>query len=116
MQSTTTFSRGDIVVIPYPFSEFNVVKNRPALVISTDGFLAGRHDVVIAAITSRSRNPPLYGDYVLKDWREGGLIRPSVVTGLLRTAKTYRILRKIGAISPQDLLNYEEVLRHSLGL
>ena len=116
MQSTTTFSRGDIVVVPYPFSELNIIKNRPALVLSTDEFLAGRHDVVIAAITSRVRTPPLYGDYVLRDWREGGLIRPSVVTGLLRTAKTYRILRKIGAISPHDLGNYESVLRRSLGL
>ena len=116
MRSTTTFSRGDIVVVPYPFSELAIIKNRPALVLSADSFLSGRQDVVIAAITSRIGNPPLYGDHVLRDWEQAGLPRPSVLTGLLRTAKTYRILRRMGSISPYDLESYESILRRSLGL
>ena len=115
-RSTTTFSRGDIVVVPYPFAELDAIKNRPALVLSTDALLAGRYDVVLAAITSRLRIPPLSGDYVLEDWEAGGLLRPSVVTGVLRTAKVYRILRKMGEISPVDLRGYETVLQSSLGL
>lgn len=115
-QSTTTFRRGAVVVVPYPFSELSVIKNRPALVLSSSEFLDNRHDVILAAITSRIRDPLLTGDYMLKDWSECGLPRPSVVTAILRTAKTYRVFRKVGEVSDRDLRSYEAVLRRSLGL
>ena len=42
------FVKGDVVVVPYPFSDFSAVKRRPALVIAE---LTG-DDVILSQITS----------------------------------------------------------------
>jgi mRNA interferase MazF len=116
MQSTTTYSRGDIVLVPYPFSDRLVVKNRPALIISSAAYHSSRYEVVIAAITSRIRSPLLIGDYLIQDWRGSGLSRPSVVTGILRTAKAYLIRRHLGKLPARELVAVTGTLREALEL
>ena len=67
------FVKGDIVIIPFPFSDLSASKKRPAFVAAS---LAG-NDVILCQITSRP-----FGDrYALaieqKDFATGGLNRPS---------------------------------------
>jgi mRNA-degrading endonuclease toxin of MazEF toxin-antitoxin module len=45
-----TFVKGDVVVIPFPFSDLSATKRRPALVIAS---LSG-DDVILCQITSRT--------------------------------------------------------------
>ena len=52
MPSTTTYSRGDIVLVPFPFTDLSSAKQRPALVVSADAFNSIRDDVLVASITS----------------------------------------------------------------
>ena len=42
MPSTTTYKRGQVIVVNVPFSNHTGIKPRPALVISTDAF---HHDL-----------------------------------------------------------------------
>src|SRR5437867_12540100 len=51
MPSTTSFNQGDVVLVPFPFTDLSAVKQRPALVLSTDRLNKVRPDVVVAAIT-----------------------------------------------------------------
>ncbi len=53
MPSTTIFRRGDIVLVPFPFTDLTATKQRPGLVISSDIFNATHEDVVLLAITSQ---------------------------------------------------------------
>ena len=53
MPSTTRFRRGDIVLVPFPFTDLTSSKRRPALVVSPDSFNQAMQDVVLAAITSQ---------------------------------------------------------------
>jgi len=58
-----SYSKGDIVVIPVPFTDNQTTKKRPAIVVSNnDVHLAG--DVVVVQITSQYKNDsfnfPLY--------------------------------------------------------
>jgi mRNA interferase MazF len=53
MPSTTSYKRGDVVLVPFPFTDLTGAKQRPALVISSDVFNFSRDDVLIAAITSQ---------------------------------------------------------------
>ena len=115
-RSTTTCSRGDVVLVPFEFSDRPVAKRRPALVISSDPYHASRQDVVIAAITSRIRRPLLFGDHFIKDWRASGLPKPSATTAIVRTVKRAMLARRLGALSAADLRAVDERLARALGL
>jgi mRNA interferase MazF len=56
MPSTTRYKRGDIVLVPFPFTDLSSSKRRPALVISPDVFNDQTQDLVVAAITSQLTN------------------------------------------------------------
>lgn len=53
MPSTTIFKRGDIVLVPFPFTDLSSTKQRPALIVSSDALNTVRDDVLVAAITSQ---------------------------------------------------------------
>ena len=53
MPSTIRYKRGDIVLVPFPFTDLTSSKRRPALVVSPDGFNDHSQDLVVAAITSQ---------------------------------------------------------------
>jgi mRNA interferase MazF len=53
MPSTTSYKRGDVVLVPFPFTDLTAIKQRPALVISADAVNSTRDDVVVIAITSQ---------------------------------------------------------------
>jgi hypothetical protein len=53
---------------------------------------------------------------VVKDWQEAGLLRRSLVTGLILTVTLETIQRKLGTLSTQDAQGMESSLRLSLGV
>ena len=116
MWSTTTHSRGDIVLVPFAFSDRTGFKPRPTLVLSSSAFHARRADIIVAALTSRIREPLLTGDYHIQDWRACGLRRPTVATAILRTVKSFQVMSKVGVLPAPELRQYDELLRSSLGL
>lgn len=78
-----TFEQGDVVRVPFPYTDRPVRQHRPALVISTSGIGEGRRLVWVLMITS-AVNKPWPGDVNLGDhYRGAGLPAPSLV----RTAK-----------------------------
>jgi mRNA-degrading endonuclease toxin of MazEF toxin-antitoxin module len=111
----TSCSRGDIVLVRFVFADEIGAKQRPGLIVSTDRYHRGRHDAILAAITSNVGRL-LFGDYKIRAWREAGLLFPSTVTGILRTIKQEMIVRKIGELPAQDLREVETKLRNALGL
>ena len=115
-QSTMTCSHGDVVYVPFMFTDKPVVKNRPALIVSSAEYHASRREIVIAAITSRIRDPLFVGDHVIDDWRECGLATPSVVTCILWTVKSAMIRRKLGEMSADDLNAFHQGFARAFGL
>jgi mRNA interferase MazF len=115
-RSTTTYSCGDVVFVEFQFTDRPVAKNRPALVISSDAYHASRREVIIAAVTSRVRNPLLTGDHLIDQWQQCGLAKPSVATGIIRTVKATMIGRTLGVMPEEDLRAYQRVLSQALGL
>lgn len=94
------FVKGDVVVVPFPFSDLTQAKRRPALVIAT---LAG-DDLILCQITSQN----ITDRYAIRlqgsDFSEGGLnptsnIRPN----RLFTADRGIILYKVGQLKTEKL-------------
>ena len=101
MPSTTSFSQGDVVLVPFPFTDLSAVKQRPALVLSPDRLNKMRTDVVVAAITSQI--PEVIGeDEVLlsdADQRTAGLPKASIIKlGKIFTIHQGLIRKKLGSM------------------
>jgi mRNA interferase MazF len=115
MPSTTSYERGDVVLVRFVFADEHGAKRRPVLVLSGADYHAGRQEVIVAALTSNvSRLLP--GDHLIKDWQGAGLPRPSVATGILRTIKQSMIERPFARMPARDLRAFQQLLRTTLGL
>ncbi len=119
MPSTTTFRRGQVIVVNVPFSDRSGTKPRPGLVISTEAFHARLPDLVVCPISSQPRfyRRPGPGDCPLRDWRATGLRHPSTVriSKILAVDKSI-IKRAVGSLSPPDLARVAVAVRQALGL
>jgi len=94
------FIKGDVVVIPFPFSDLTQTKRRPALVISA---LEG-DDVILCQITSRT----IKDNYAIplgdKDFKTGELKQSSNVRpNRIFTADSQIILYKAGSLTVNRL-------------
>lgn len=95
MRNTIAGNCGDVVLVPFVFSDESCQKRRPALVVSAAAYHRARRETIVAAITSNVRRGP-FGDHVVVQWKDSGLLFPSVVTGIIRTITRSMIERKLG--------------------
>lgn len=90
------FVKGDIVVLPFPFSDLSSSKKRPSLVLVD---LPG-DDIVLCQITSQSSADPNAISLFQSDFIAGNLFRDSYIrSGRIFTASKSIILYKVGSIS-----------------
>lgn len=99
---TTSYSRGDVVLVQFVFAEGLGAKRRPAIVLSSPAYHAGRQESIVSAVTSNT-DRILFGDHLIRGWKSAGLLYPSVATGIIRTIKQSAIERKLGSLSAFDL-------------
>lgn len=97
--------KGDVVVIPFPYSDLSRSKKRPALVAATiDG-----DDVILCQITGEMRLDRYSVGVTGEDFIEGNLDFPSIIRpNRLFTADTSVIIRKIGAIKKDKMKEVEK--------
>lgn len=112
----TAYKRGDVVLVPFPFSDLVGVKRRPALVLSTPEFTDASGDVVIAQITSRTNAPPIPGDHSVSIWKQAGLLAPSLVRARITTLRANLIVRVLGQMPPSEMKPIDKGLSVALGL
>ncbi len=53
MPHTTPYKKGDIILVPFPFSDKTFSKKRPAVVISSDVYNSQYFDIIIMAIKKK---------------------------------------------------------------
>ena len=84
-------SRGDIVLIPVPFTDLTSARKRPVIVISNDQYNSFLEDIVVVAMTSNP-SPTRYSFVVTSaDLVAGTLNRP----GRVRADKIYTLSQRI---------------------
>ena len=112
----TGYSRGDVVLVPYPMGDRLSSRKRPAVVVGTGSQGEGAAEVLIAQVTGRLDGPSRPGDHRLADWQKAGILRPSLVRARLATLPAAAIIRRLGALNEDDLRGVETGLREALEL
>jgi mRNA interferase MazF len=114
MPSTISFSQGDIVLVPFPFTDLSATKQRPAFVLSPERLNKARPDLVVVAVTSQVPSALSDDDVLLSDadLQSAGLPKRSIIKlGKIFTIHQGLVRKKLGRI-PQSTL--EEVLQKLL--
>jgi PemK-like protein. len=94
------FVRGDVVIIPFPFSDISANKKRPALVLA----VIGVEDLLLCQITSRNRLDDRAIEIGPTDFAQGELSIVSYVRcGKLFAANRAIIERKAGTLLDSSL-------------
>ena len=106
------YSRGDILLVRYPFSDLSGAKVRPAVVVNAPH---PSMDCFVVPLTSQlSYLQP--GEFSLSNWEKEGLNVPTAVKRGIYTIHPSLIAKLIGHLSAKDYRILEESLRKWLGL
>ena len=94
------FIKGDVVILPFPFSDLTSVKKRPALVVAT---MLG-DDIILAQITSKAVSDTYSIDISSSDFSSGSLNQDSLVRpNRLFTADSNIVSYKAGSLKSSKL-------------
>ena len=93
----TTYNKGDILLVSFPFTTGASGKNRPALVVLD----SGDNDVLVARVTTQRHGTA--SDISIVHWRAAGLLAPSQVRlEKLVTLEKSLVRRTLGGLQPAD--------------
>ena len=108
----SNYSRGEVVLVRYPFSDLSGSKVRPAVVVSAPH---SSKDVLIVPLTSRTTSL-LAGEFVLADWSQASLNVETAVKRGIYTVDQNLVAQKLGKLSNSDLGELSDTLRRWLDL
>ena len=108
--STSRFSFGDVVLVPFPFTDQSGTKKRPAVVVSSHGDNASRRDIVIMAITSQVRTPLAFGEAMVGDWQGAGLVKTSSLKPVFTTIEQGLVVRVMGKLATADIQALRQII------
>lgn len=110
--SILNYSKNDIILVRYPFSDLSSSKVRPAVVVSA---AHQSQDRFIVPLTSKTK-ALLLGEFVLSDWAAVGLNVPTAVKRGLYTVHQSLIINTIGTLTEPDIKQLACSLEGWLGL
>ena len=111
----TDYKFGDIVLVPFPFTDQTTTKRRPTVIVSSNAYNQDKPNIVIMAVTSQTRDSDYFGDVRIQDWQHAGLLKPSVVKPIMTTVEKGLVIRKLGSIADSDRAALNEGLQSILG-
>ncbi len=107
-----SYSKPEIVLVRYPFSDLTSSKVRPAVVVNAAHV---SQDLFIVALTSKTSGL-LAGKFVLTEWRAEGLNVETAVKRGIYTIKETLVRKRVGELENADAEQLEKSLRSWLDL
>jgi mRNA interferase MazF len=90
---------GEVVLVPFPFSDLSQSKIRPAVCLAD----AGRGDWILCQVTSSPYGDPLAYPLHASDFASGGLLVASfALPGKLFSAHAGLVLRSVAVLTPNS--------------
>ena len=102
-----SLKKGDVVVVPFPFSDLSAAKKRPAFVVTVlDG-----DDIILCQITSEARFDSYSLTLTEEDFKKGSLQQTSMVRpNRIFTADKSIISYKVGSLKEKKAKEVEEII------
>ena len=98
----TRFQPWDVVLVPFPYTERNYTKVRPALVVSTDTLSVKTGKYFLTMITSAT-HARVFGDVLITDLKLAGLPAESIVRpSKIATFEEAAFVRRVGTLAVTD--------------
>lgn len=115
MMCMMRFSFGAVILVPFPFTDQSTNKKRPAVVISSAAYAETRPDLILMAITSQLRAEQRVDEFLVEQWKEAGLLKPSAVKPVIATIEQPLIIRQLGELTESDQAVLRQLLRQIIG-
>ena len=104
------FVKGDIVLLPFPFSGEENYKHRPALVLASWSY-AGGTDYLVCLITTQPANDPHLTELFQMDTFGGSLTQTCYLRPTYLFAPDERVIsRKMDSLKPEKLERIVQVI------
>ncbi|OKH18530.1 MazF family transcriptional regulator [Hydrococcus rivularis NIES-593] len=107
-----SYSKHDVILVRYPFSDLSSSKVRSAVVVST---AHPSQDILITPLTSKTSSL-LAGEFVLSEWAAAGLNVETAVKRGVYTVYESLAIKVIGQLAKDDANRLAQSLRDWLGL
>lgn len=111
----TSYNFGDVVLVPFPFTDQTGNKKRPAVVVSSAIYNSTRPDLILMAITSQVKTSRAVAEVIVTEWQKAGLLKASVIKPILTTIEKRLVLRHLGRLEDSDRLTLQQSLTTILG-
>jgi mRNA interferase MazF len=99
--SSPSYAAGDVIVVPFPYSDRLAQKRRPALVVSNDQLHAAGMIWVVMITSAKNSSQP--HDFVIAALSRAGLSSPSLVRpSKIACLEPSRILRVAGTLGKTE--------------
>lgn len=111
----TNYNFGDVLLVPFPFTDQTGTKKRPAVVVNSMTFNQRHNDLILMAITSQVRKPLNFGELEIIEWDKAGLLKLSVIKPVFTTIEERIVLKKLGSLNVSDETNLRNNIQQILG-
>jgi len=99
MKSGIIYKQGDIILIPFPFTDLSGSKKRPAMILSKQKYNKVSDDFILCGITSNLKNRMFSILITKKDLEEGFIPKKSIIkTNKIFSLKQNLSIKKIGKV------------------
>ncbi len=112
---TMPFEFGNVVLVPFPFTNLAAFKQRPAVVVSSRIYNDAKPDIVIMPVTSQLRSVSSLGEVLIGEWRQANLLKPSVIKPVFATLEQRLVIRSLGILQAQDQASLRAAIATVLG-
>jgi mRNA interferase MazF len=106
---------GDVVLVPFPFTNQAAAKRRPGVVVSSHAYNRAKPDVVLMAITSQFRPLPNIGEVWIGQWQAAGLLKASAIKPVFATIEQRLVMRRLGTLAAADQSDLKNAIRAVIG-